>query len=162
MCKGFTLIELLVAVLIVGILSAVAFPKYQKAVEKARAAEAFTASKSLIDAEQIYYLANGVYTHELLDLDIDFPFEKLQDRRFKGKTFFYNMWSAGDSGLFVYKNYDDGQYGFNVAFESRHIDCVANTQSTREICWSLGSSAAALLSQGINIGPGTFDYFPLY
>lgn len=57
--SGFTLIELLVVVLIIGILAAVAVPQYQKAVEKARAAEAISILNSLQKAVDIYVLENG-------------------------------------------------------------------------------------------------------
>ena len=71
-CKqGFTLIELLVVVLIIGILAAVAVPQYQKAVLKARTTEALALLKTLADAEDVYYLANGETTQELSKLDVD-------------------------------------------------------------------------------------------
>lgn len=71
--KGFTLIELLVVVLIIGILSAVALPQYEKAVNKARAAEAWTYAKAFADAQKIYYLSNGEFTSDLSRLDIEMP-----------------------------------------------------------------------------------------
>ncbi len=56
--KGFTLIELLVVVLIIGILSSVALPQYQKSVLKSRAAEAWTNLKNINMAKTAYCLEN--------------------------------------------------------------------------------------------------------
>ena len=71
MKKGFTLIELLVVVLIIGILSSVALPQYQRAVAKAKFVDVVQRASSLAKAQDIYYLANGNYSSDYTELDID-------------------------------------------------------------------------------------------
>ena len=90
--KAFTLIELLVVVLIIGILAAVAVPQYQKTVEKAKATQALTLLKSVYQAQQNYYLANGEYAGSFDELSVDIPWTG-NEQFF---AFSPNAWSNGD------------------------------------------------------------------
>lgn len=67
MKKGFTLIELLVVVLIIGILSAVALPQYQTAVDKSRYASVMALVRAMKTEAELYYLANGTYSNQIED-----------------------------------------------------------------------------------------------
>ena len=70
---AFTLIELLVVVLIIGILSAIALPQYQKAVDKSRVSELLILTKHVKDMQEAYYLANGAYAANCEDLGLEAP-----------------------------------------------------------------------------------------
>src|SRR5207248_3416724 len=60
--KGFTLIELLIVVVIIGILAAIAIPKFANTKEKAYLATMKSDLRNLITAEESYFGDNTAYT----------------------------------------------------------------------------------------------------
>lgn len=68
--RGFTLIELLVVVVIIGILAAIAIPKFQSTKGKANAATLKSDLRNLATAEEAYFYENLVYTTSLPGLRV--------------------------------------------------------------------------------------------
>ena len=58
---GFTLIELLIVVVIIGILAAIAIPKFASTKEKAYVATMKSDLRSLVMAQEVYLADNGSY-----------------------------------------------------------------------------------------------------
>jgi len=66
--KGFTLIELLIVVVIIGILAAIAIPKFSATREKAYYAAMKSDLKNLASQQEIYYSDEYAYTSSADDL----------------------------------------------------------------------------------------------
>jgi type IV pilus assembly protein PilA len=63
--KGFTLIELLIVVVIIGILAAIAIPKFANTKEKAYIAAMKSDLRNLTNAQEAYFTESLTYATEL-------------------------------------------------------------------------------------------------
>ena len=107
--KGFTLIEILIVVLIIGILAAIAVPKYQEAVDKSRMIEALTALTTLQKAIDIYVLENGYNEISFLGnssvgkdiLNIELNCTPANNKYCNGKKFHYYEASCSNTSCMI-------------------------------------------------------------
>jgi type IV pilus assembly protein PilA len=70
--KGFTLIELLIVVVIIGILAAIAIPKFASTKQKAYTASMKTDLRNLVTAQEAYFSDNTTYASTTASLSTSF------------------------------------------------------------------------------------------
>ena len=134
---GFTLIELLVVVLIIGILSAIALPQYQKAVARSRAVEAIVSLRTLTTAQQEYYMANGGYATNLEELPVQVKNTKYYTfscRSIKDGDTLDTCYASNVRGACTFEAYSP----FAKNLLSGKMWCVASSAKGHELCRTFG------------------------
>jgi type IV pilus assembly protein PilA len=69
--KGFTLIELLIVVVIIGILAAIAIPKFEFTKGKANVSAIKSDLRNLMSAQEAYYYDYQTYADDLAKLSVN-------------------------------------------------------------------------------------------
>lgn len=167
---GFTLIELLVVVLIIGILAAVALPQYEKAVQKARVAEAVVWLKKMVDNWELCVLANDAETCLSGNMDMikdGLPVNEVDSGyivQFETKNFNYAFGFLGPQAEDKNGDYLLVLIPRSLANSQDYISsaagrwCIAETEKGSGFCKSLGGTGTsnAVISEFIGMDAYSF------
>ena len=92
--KGFTLIELLIVVVIIGILAAIAIPKFSTTKDKAKLASVKTDLRNYMTAQEAYFSDNATYGDAALLQAAPYSFTLSTGNTFTASAGAPALWSA--------------------------------------------------------------------
>lgn len=144
MNKGFTLLELLVVVMILGILTSVAVPQYNRSVRRAEMMEGLSNGKTIYDSALRYKSVNGVAPSTIDQLDVGFSGSDSSAGSFVEGNFTYIL---NNNSITVQSNL--GGYNLDLEFPT-----ISDTGVTAPIycCPNPGNENAEWLCKSVSGG----------
>lgn len=159
--NAFTLLEILVAVMVVGVMAAVAVPKIGQAIEKFRAQEAVHLIQTLAASQERYYLDNDEYYYvdnvTFDGLDVEIPsLQYFNSPRNNGSAGGWNLAFDRTGGPYrLYATTVSGPGDIQCTEQSGY-----SAQSAQSLCRAMGFTykvSAQQQGQGQQQQPGGMD-----
>ena len=104
--RGITLMELMIVVVIIGILTAIAYPNYRQYAARAKRNEARAALLQIATLQERFYLQNNSYTDDMTNLGFPVASNHLSDT----ESYLIDVTAADASGfnaIATYQNTDE-------------------------------------------------------
>lgn len=93
--KGFTLIELLIVVVIIGILAAIALPKFSNTKERAAIGAMKADLRNLATVQEAYFMDHNTYANSIASVQLDpYTYRSSSQNTVVINTGVGNSWSA--------------------------------------------------------------------
>ncbi|OCH60629.1 prepilin-type N-terminal cleavage/methylation domain-containing protein [Aliivibrio fischeri] len=135
--KGFTLIELMIVVAVIGVLSAIAIPQYQKYVAKAEVASALATLSGLKTNVEAHTVEYGTFPAAKTENDLGAPIGmKLGTITFKGQ----GTGASGASGTINFEFATSASNSVSSLISGKNFELTRNTAGTWT-CKASGNNA---------------------
>lgn len=142
--KGYSLPEIMAAVLIIGILTYMAVPTYNKLIKRSNVSDALHNLDMLAGAQNKYFMSNGRYARDLSSLDTPLKGDGIN---ISTQNYIYSAGDNSDNNFCVYavsknydfmlgKNYKSGKGPLCSGDNCSNLQGLVNTGSLSELCGS--------------------------
>jgi len=133
MMRGVTLTELMVVVVIIGILTMVAYPNYRQYAARAKRNEARAALLQIATNQEKFYLQNNTYTTDMTELG----FGSASNYLTSSKSYIVDVTSATPNNFVAQADYQNIDPDENAKCDIYVIDGQGNKTSTPDTdCWT--------------------------
>ncbi len=129
--RGVTLMELMIVVVIIGILTAIAYPNYRQYAARAKRNEARAALLQIATLQERFYLQNNSYTADMTNLGFPVASNHLSDT----ESYIIDVTAADASGFTAIATYQNTDEEKDKCLTFQIDGTATKTSAPEPDCW---------------------------